>query len=113
MPPILTDTARLSKYGIVCQNGSMPQKTASRYHAKVDKAGRVVIPVEIRQKAQLHPGAALTITVEPSGRIVLEPVLTALREAQEYFLHLGPAEESWSDEILAERRLEARREIED
>lgn len=72
-----------------------------------------MIPAEIRQKAQLHPGSALTVTVEPSGRIVLEPVLAALREAQEYFLRLGPADESWSDEILAERRLEARRDIED
>jgi hypothetical protein len=43
----------------------------------------------------------------------LEPTLAVLREAQEYFLSLGPGDELWSDEVLAERRLEARREIED
>jgi AbrB family looped-hinge helix DNA binding protein len=88
-------------------------RTASiRYTAKVDQAGRVVIPVEIREKADLQPGATLTITAGPSGRIVLEPTLAVLREAQDYFLSLGPADELWSDEVLAERRLEARREIE-
>jgi AbrB family looped-hinge helix DNA binding protein len=84
-----------------------------RYTAKVDQAGRVVIPVEIRAKAHLQPGATLSITSGPSGRIVLEPTLAVLREAQEYFLSLGSANELWSDEVLAERRLEARREIED
>jgi hypothetical protein len=43
----------------------------------------------------------------------LEPTQAIVREAQEYFLSLGPADELWSDELLAERRLEARREIED
>jgi AbrB family looped-hinge helix DNA binding protein len=83
------------------------------YTGQVDKAGRVVIPAEIRAKAHLQPGAKVTITADPSGRIVLEPMLAILHEAQEYFLSLGPADEMWSDEVLAERRLEARREIEE
>jgi hypothetical protein len=36
-----------------------------------------------------------------------------VREAQEYFCGLAPATEVWSDELIAERRQEARREIED
>ncbi|MBZ5626474.1 MAG: AbrB/MazE/SpoVT family DNA-binding domain-containing protein [Acidobacteriia bacterium] len=91
----------------------MVRKPVTRYTGKVDKAGRVVIPAEIREKAHLQPGATVTITSDPSGRVVLEPTLAILREAQEYFLSLGPADELWSDELLAERRLEARREIED
>ncbi len=91
----------------------MARKAPAHYTGKVDKAGRVLIPAEIREKAHLQPGAAVTITADPSGRIVLEPTLAILREAQEYFLSLGPAEELWSDEVLAERRAEARRELED
>jgi AbrB family looped-hinge helix DNA binding protein len=91
----------------------MARNLAVRYTGKVDKAGRVVIPAEIRAKAHLQPGATVTITAGASGRIVLQPTLDIVREAQEYFLSLGPADELWSDELLAERRLEARREIED
>jgi len=91
----------------------MARSSALRYTAKVDKAGRVVIPAEIREKAHLQPGATVTITAGPSGRIVLESTLAILYQAQEYFLSLGPADELWSDEVLAERRQEARREIED
>lgn len=90
----------------------MARNPAQRYTGKVDRAGRVVIPAEIRAKARLQPGATLTITAGRSGRIVLEPTLAILYEAQEYFLSLGPADELWSDEVLAERHLEARREIE-
>ena len=91
----------------------MARNLAVRYTGKVDKAGRVVIPAEIRAKAHLQAGATVTITAGASGRIVLEPTLAIVREAQEYFLSLGPADELWSDELLAARRLEARREIED
>ncbi|MDP2996743.1 MAG: AbrB/MazE/SpoVT family DNA-binding domain-containing protein [Bryobacterales bacterium] len=91
----------------------MARSSALRYTGKVDKAGRVVIPAEIREKAHLQPGATVTITAGPSGRIVLEPTLAILHQAQEYFLSLGPSDELWSDEVLAERRQEARREIQD
>ena len=91
----------------------MARNLAVRYTGKVDKAGRVVIPAEIRAKAHLQPGATVNITAGASGRIVLEPTQAIVREAQEYFLSLGPADELWSDELLAARRLEARREIED
>lgn len=91
----------------------MGRNLTARYTGKVDKAGRVVIPAEIRANAHLRPGATVTITTDASGSIVLKPTLEILHEAQEYFLSLGPADEIWSDELLAERRMEARREIED
>ena len=84
-----------------------------RYTAKVDQAGRAVIPAALREKSHLRPGATLTITAGPSGRIVLEPTLAILREAPEYFLSLGQADELWSEELIKERRFEARRETED
>jgi AbrB family looped-hinge helix DNA binding protein len=91
----------------------MARSSALRYTGQVDQAGRVVIPVEIRGKAHLQPGATLTITAGPSGRIILEPAAAILPQAREHFLGLGPAAELWSDQVLAERRLQARPEIED
>jgi AbrB family looped-hinge helix DNA binding protein len=91
----------------------MARNLALRYTGKVDKAGRIVIPAEIRAKAHLQPGATVSITAGASGRIILEPTLAIVREAQEYFRNLAPEDELWSDELLAERRQEARREYED
>jgi hypothetical protein len=53
------------------------------------------------------------IKVDGRGRVVLEPAEALLREAQEYFRSLAPAAVLWSDELIAERRQEARREVED
>ena len=91
----------------------MARKATARYRARVDGTGRVLIPAEIRKRAGMKPGATVTITEGPSGRIVLEPTLALLREAQEYFRSLAPAGVLWSDELVAERRTEARREVED
>ena len=86
----------------------MPRKAAVRYKAKVDDAGRVLIPAEIRKRLGMKPGVTVTITEGPSGRIILEPALALLREAQEYFQSIAPAGVLWSDELIAERRKEAR-----
>lgn len=91
----------------------MAHKASARYTGKVDRGGRVVIPAEIREKLGVEPGATVTITAGPSGRIILEPRMAVVREAQEYFRSLAPPEEHWSDELIAERRREARREAED
>ena len=60
----------------------------------------------------MKPDATVIITEGPSGRIVLEPTLTLLREAQDYFRSIAPASVLWSDELIAERRKKARREVE-
>jgi AbrB family looped-hinge helix DNA binding protein len=91
----------------------MAHKARAGYKARVDGTGRVLIPAEIRKRAGMKPGATVTITEGPSGRIVLEPALALLREAQEYFQSIAPASVLWSDELIAERRKEARREVED
>jgi hypothetical protein len=50
---------------------------------------------------------------DSSDRIVLKPALAVLREAQDYFRSIAPASVLWSEELIAERREEARREVED
>ena len=91
----------------------MARKTGARYKGKVDSAGRVLIPAPLREKLGVQPGATMSITEGRAGRIVLESTMAAVREAQEYFCSLAPSTEVWSDELIAERREEARREIED
>lgn len=94
------------------QNGKMPRKAAVRYKGKVDSAGRVLIPAELRERMDVKPGATVTITAG-RGRIVLEARSAAVRAAQNYFRSLAPESEIWSDELIAERRREARRELAD
>lgn len=91
----------------------MARRPAVRFTSKVDKAGRVVIPAELRNKLGIEAGGTVTMKPGPSGRIVLEPTSSVLREAQEYFQSIAPADVLWSDELIAERRREARREVED
>jgi AbrB family looped-hinge helix DNA binding protein len=91
----------------------MARKATARFKARVDGTGRVLIPAEIRKRLGMKPGATVTITEGPSGRVVLEPALALLREAQEYFRSIAPASALWSDELIAERRKEAQREVED
>jgi AbrB family looped-hinge helix DNA binding protein len=40
----------------------------------IDKLGRVVIPLAIRKKLNLHPGTTLALHVEPDEEIVLKIV---------------------------------------
>lgn len=46
--------------------------------ASIDKAGRVVIPKSLREKAALRPGTKLAVRFE-QGRIVLEPPAGQIR----------------------------------
>jgi bifunctional DNA-binding transcriptional regulator/antitoxin component of YhaV-PrlF toxin-antitoxin module len=72
----------------------------------------VPIPLELREKMDVKPGATVTITAW-RGRIVVEARSAAVRAAQNYFRSLAPESEVWSDELIAERRREARRELAD
>ena len=91
----------------------MAHKAGTRYRGKVDSAGRILIPAPLRERLGVQPGSTVNITEGRAGRIVLESTMAAVREAQEYFCSLAPSTEVWSDELIAERRQEARREIED
>ena len=94
------------------QNGNMLRKAAVRYRGKVDSAGRVLIPAELRAKMDVRPGATVTLSASRRG-ILLESRRAAVRAAQEYFCGLAPESEVWSKDLIAGRRREARRELAD
>jgi len=76
---------------------------------RVGPQGRIVIPAELRRELGLEPGETLIAHVE-SGRLVLErrgEILDRLRSELREATQPGT---SMVDELLAERRREARRE---
>lgn len=75
---------------------------------KIDSAGRVVIPAPLRKQLKLAEGSLLQIEAR-EGAIVLVSREEAIRRAQELFMSKSP-ERNISEELLADRRAEAKRE---
>lgn len=81
---------------------------------KIDSAGRVIIPAEMRAAMMIKPGDTLSAHVEDGELRIVSPA-AALKRVQAFARewkarHPG---ESVVDELIAERREEARRELEE
>jgi AbrB family looped-hinge helix DNA binding protein len=79
---------------------------------KVDGSGRILLPAKVRKQLNLRKGSELIAGLEKQ-QLVLNTRAEALREVQEFFSRRRPAGTLWSDEIIQDRRREARREIDD
>jgi len=80
--------------------------------SKLNENGRIVIPAEIRSKMGIKPGDTLFLTLE--GDILkVESQLARIRRIQESLRALIPGNRLLSDELIADRREEARREMEE
>ncbi|HXD61683.1 MAG TPA: AbrB/MazE/SpoVT family DNA-binding domain-containing protein [Lacisediminihabitans sp.] len=84
------------------------------YTAVLGPQGRIVIPIEIRKKLGLEPGTVINIWTE-DGKVHLRSRAAARAAAKKLFTdaraRLGGG--SLVDELLAERRAEATRELAD
>ncbi len=80
--------------------------------SKLNENGRIVIPVALRQQMGLKAGDTLLLRVE-GDVLVLESQRARIRRVQESLNRLIPADRVLSEELIAERRKEARRETED
>ena len=81
------------------------------YHTTLGAGGRLVIPAGLRQSLHLKEGD--TLVLEADGEAVrLASQETVLKEIQAFFRQGLPEGVSLVDELLAERREEARREAE-
>jgi AbrB family looped-hinge helix DNA binding protein len=76
---------------------------------RVGPKGRVVVPAPIRKELGIEEGTELIARVEGDG-IVFEPRTAALRRLRELVRAVVPEGVSLTDELIAERREEARRE---
>ena len=73
--------------------------------------GRIVIPAAIREALGFKPGETLLMDIE-DGALRIESYPSRVRRVQESILQYIPAGRMLSEELIAERREEVRREAE-
>lgn len=89
-------------------NMARPRHAHRQDLGKVDSAGRVLIPADARKELGMKPGTDVVLTIdEDEVRITTHEL--ALRRAQEVVGRLVSQERSLADELIEERRAEARR----
>ena len=79
---------------------------------RVDSAGRIVIPAEVRQHIGIEPGEDLILSEDGHG-IRLQTFGQAVKAAQDAFAPYRVPGVSVVDELIREREEEARRENND
>jgi AbrB family looped-hinge helix DNA binding protein len=72
--------------------------------------GRIVVPAELRRELGLEEGSTLNATTR-QGRLILEPRAVVLERIRKRFATVATPNRL-SDELIADRRDEARREDE-
>ena len=82
----------------------------ARARVCLDQSGRIAIPPEISRALGLEAGEGLAAVVE-DGRLILEREAAIWDRIHALYAHI-PRDVSLADELIAERREEARREDE-
>jgi AbrB family looped-hinge helix DNA binding protein len=82
----------------------MPVETA-----QISENGRIVIPAAYRKAMGLKGGEVVTIRMDEDG-LHIQSQAQAVKRAQAIVRKYVSADRSLSDELIAERRLEAKRE---
>ena len=70
---------------------------------RVDSAGRIVIPSELRERYGIEPGQEVILSEEPEG-LCLQTFRQAFARAQAFFATYGREGESIVDELIRDRR---------
>ncbi len=78
---------------------------------RMSENGRVLIPAAYRKELGFKPGEPLTLRIDESG-LHIQSRRQAIRRAQEIMRKYIKPGRSVADELAAERRLEAKRELE-
>jgi len=87
-----------------------PVQAPGVYHVTVTDRGRLVLPAEIRKQLKIRAGDRVAVAIEEDGTIEIETLDVAIRKTRGMFKHLAKPGRLASDELIAERRREARRE---
>ena len=80
-----------------------------RYTVTLGERGRLVLPAKLRRRLDLRPGDRLLIAREAGGRFTVISARAAARRLCGLYRELAPGR-SLADELIAERREDARRE---
>lgn len=76
---------------------------------KIGPGGRVVIPAAMRQQLSLQVGDEVVVNVDGRGVSIMKPE-EAVRHAQELVRRHVPRRSKLSNELIADRRRDAKRE---
>ena len=87
-----------------------PSPRAVSVVLNVTKDGRIIIPAKALTDLGVTAPEKLSASVV-EGEVVLDTLDAAIREAQAYYRRFTPVDVSMADELIAERRLEALREL--
>ncbi|MDX6650045.1 MAG: hypothetical protein QOJ97_1996 [Solirubrobacteraceae bacterium] len=83
--------------------------THTSYRVQMGERGRVVLPAPVRRALGLAPGDRLILTLEPDGGVRMVSAREVAGRLRGLLRDVAPGR-SLADELLAERRAEARRE---
>jgi bifunctional DNA-binding transcriptional regulator/antitoxin component of YhaV-PrlF toxin-antitoxin module len=81
-------------------------------HTKLGEGRRVAIPAELCHQYGIEPGDPVVLEPSETG-IVIRPLDAVIREVQAFFSTIKPADGLLSDELIRDRREEAKREDRD
>jgi bifunctional DNA-binding transcriptional regulator/antitoxin component of YhaV-PrlF toxin-antitoxin module len=81
------------------------------YHIKLGASGRMIMPAALREQHHMRPGDTLVVRSR-NGAVEVRTRDQVLKEMLDHFASLAPPERILSEELIAERRMEAQREAE-
>ena len=82
--------------------------TTDQFPVRLGKRGRLVLPALLRRRLGLDAGERLLLTVDGEGGFRAISAREQARQLRGLYRHLAPGR-SLADELIAERRQEARR----
>lgn len=86
-----------------------PTEDEARVECYSATVGVRALPSALRERLGLREGDQLVMTVQPDGSVSMVSLWEAVRRARGLYAHVAPGR-SLVDELIAERREEARRE---
>jgi AbrB family looped-hinge helix DNA binding protein len=80
------------------------------YTARLEKSGRILIPVAVRRHLGLSEGSQVLVKVEESGALQVTSRSQALAKVREEIRKYIPAGQDLAGELIRDRRAEVGRE---
>jgi len=83
------------------------------YTTRLEKSGRILIPVAVRRHLGLSEGSQVLVKVEESGALQVTSRSQALAKVREEIRKYIPAGQDLAGELIRDRRAEVEREAEE
>jgi AbrB family looped-hinge helix DNA binding protein len=83
------------------------------YTTRLEKSGRILIPVAVRRHLGLSEGSQVLVKVEDSGAFQVTSRSQALAKVREQIRKYIPAGQDLAGELIRDRRAEVEREAEE